>query len=142
MSVYRTMKRVPLSDVHHVTEHIHGRESRERESVPAPPEPDWTLRRKARPPETLLPMTARWMTFLPFQPVALANKFPRIANTLATLWARPDSIRAYMNDLLVDKRGGRKGFPTDVLGELHALNAYYATLHPDEAVEWDDRQSA
>jgi hypothetical protein len=142
MSVYRSFKRSPVSDVHHVAEHIAAPENRQRESAAVAPEHDWTLQRKARPPETLLPMTARWMTFLPFQPVALANKFPRIANTLATLWARPDSLRAYMNDLLVDKRRGRKGFPIEVLGELHALKAYYATLHPDQAVEWDDRENA
>jgi hypothetical protein len=94
MSVYRTLKRAPLSDVHHVTEHIAAPENRQRESAPTAPQPDWTKRRKARPPETLLPMTERWMTFLPFRPVALARTFPRIANVLATLWARPDALRA------------------------------------------------
>ena len=82
------------------------------------------------------------MTYLPFQPVALAKTYPRVANTLATLWARPDALRAHMNDLLVDTRGGRRGFPLDVLGELHGLSACYATLHPELSERWDERKSA
>ncbi len=126
MSVYRTQKRSPLSDVHHVAAHIVGPVT-----VLISPGPDWTSRRKGSPLETLLPMTERWMAALPFRPLAIAATFPRIANTLTALWTRPDALWAYLNDLLVDKRGGRQGFPINVLGELEGLRAYYATLHPD-----------
>jgi len=89
--------------------------------------------RKARPAETLLPVATRWLAALPFDcyPIALAKKFPRIANVLATFWTRPDALTNYLTELLVDRRGGRKGFPLDVLYELHQLRAYYTTLHPE-----------
>jgi hypothetical protein len=137
MSVYRTFKRTPLSDVHHVASHTAGPKNSPTQTVPIACGTDWAIRRKARPAETLLPMTARWMATLPFQPMALAKTFPRIANTLTALWSRPDMLSGYLSDLLVDKRGGRQGFPADVLEELHALRAYYTTLHPDDPLAWD-----
>jgi len=143
MSIYRTQKRSPLSDVHHVAEHIVGPENGSEHTLPISPGPDWTSRRKERPAETLLPTTARWIAGLPLRPVAIATTFGRIANTLTSLWTRPDALRAYLNDLLVDKRGGRQGFPINVLGELEGLRAYYATLHPDHLAAWgEQRQSA
>jgi hypothetical protein len=94
---------------------------------------DWTSMRKARPAETLLPVATRWLATLPFDcyPLALAKKFPRIANALATFWTRPDALTSYLGELLVDRRGGRKGFPLDVLDELYQLKAYYTSLHPE-----------
>jgi hypothetical protein len=70
---------------------------------------------------------------LPFDcyPIALAKTFPRIANALATFWDRPDELTRYMGELLVDRRGGRNGFPLAVLEELNQLKVYYATLHPE-----------
>lgn len=81
------------------------------------------------PAETLLPATARWIGSLPveFQPKTISEAFPRIANVLAALWTRRDALD-YLNELLVDKRRGRQGFPMKVSGELHALRAYCATL--------------
>ena len=49
---------------------------------------------------------------------------------MAVLWQDPNSLRRYIDDLLVDKRGNRQGFPLDVLRELFALRAYYDELHP------------
>ena len=84
------------------------------------------------PAEFLFPTTVRWMASLPseFQAVAIGKAYPRIANVLAALWTRPDALTSYLNELLADKRGRRQGFPIRVLGELHALRAYYATFHP------------
>ena len=142
MSVYRTLKRAALSDVHHVAAHIVGPVNDPEQAVPISPGRDWTSRRRGSPLETLLPIAERWMAALPFHPEAIAATFPRIANTLTALWTRPDALWAYLNDLLVDKRGGRQGFPINVLGELEGLRAYYATLHPDHLAAWDERQSA
>jgi hypothetical protein len=85
------------------------------------------------PIQTLLPATLRWIGSLPFefQPTAIASAFPRVANALAALWPRPDAFGGYLFELLVDRRAGRRGFPIRVLRELHALRAYYATLHPN-----------
>jgi hypothetical protein len=142
MSVYRTLKRSPLSDVHHVAARIVGPVNDPEQAVPISPAPDWTSRRKGSPLETLLPMTERWMAALPFRPLAIAATFPRIANTLTALWTRPDALWSYLNDLFVDKRGGRQGFPINLLGELEGLRAYYATLYPDHLAAWDERQNA
>ena len=64
---------------------------------------------------------------------ALLAKFPRIGNLLAVLWDDPNSTRRYLDDLLVDKRGNRQGFPLDILRELLALRAYYDELYPQRS---------
>ena len=94
------------------------------------PEEDWSGRRKAMPADHLLPATVNWLANLPLelQPNATRDAFPRIANTLALLWTRPEPLRDYLDDLLVDSRGGRRGFPLAILQELHALSAYHGTL--------------
>ena len=80
-----------------------------------------------------------WASALPDDvlPNALLAKFPRIANLLAVLWQDPNSLRRYIDDLLVDKRGNRQGFPLDILRELLALRAYYDELHPESAQPWE-----
>lgn len=63
-----------------------------------------------------------------FQPRQTSETFPRIANALAALGSAPEELTSYLNDLLVDKRGRRQGFPVRVLSELHALSVYNATF--------------
>jgi hypothetical protein len=102
-------------------------------------EEDWAKRRKSQPANGLLKPTFAWASTLPVeaQPRSLMYKFPRIANLLAAMWPDPSSFRRYMDDLLVDKRGNRQGFPVDVLKELFELRAYYEELHPDASMWWD-----
>ena len=138
MSVYSTFKRAPRSDIHQVAEHTPGPRRVERAMTAAAR--DWVAHRKANPAEAPLKTTATWMTNLPpqVQPHAIYNQMPRIANTLAVLWARPDATKAYLDSLLVDLRGGRKGFAEDILNDLHGLQAHYVSLHPDGCVTWDN----
>ena len=133
MSIYRTTKRAPQSDVHHVAEHIVGPKTEDPRAFAASPAEDWTRRRKETPAEVLFPIAARWIETLPLEmrPTALSGQFPRIANMLAMLSARPDALMRYLNDLLIDRRGGRRGFPSDVVRELRALTAHYGTPPPD-----------
>jgi len=100
---------------------------------------DWTQRRKTEPSNGLLKPTFAWASTLPVevQPRSLLYKFPRIANLMAAMWPDPNSFRRYMDDLLVDKRGNRQGFPVDVLRELFELRAYYDELHPDISRLWE-----
>ena len=139
MSLYRQLERSPRSDVHHVAENTVGPGS-EQQAVPISSEHDWTARRKAKPAEFLFPATVRWMASLQFevQATAIGKDFPRIANVLAALWTRPDELTSYLNELLVDKRGRRQGFPIRVLGELDALRAHYAVLHLDRSNVGDE----
>ena len=78
--------------------------------------------------------TSRWIAALPanVRPIALARKFPRIANSIAELWRRVASCEEYLGTLVVDLRGDRSGFPPDVAQELTALRNYYTVLHPQQ----------
>ena len=125
----RTLNSPPLTDADQVAEHV----SRRRQQPASQPESlqgDWPGRRKAKPTRVLLPRTVRWMETLPpdFQPRQTSETFPRIANALAALWSVPEELTSYLDDLLVDKREWRQGFPVRVLSELHALSAYNATF--------------
>ena len=103
---------------------------------PLAPEQNWTGRRKAKPAEFLFPTTMRWIATLPseFQPTAIGKAFSRIANALAALWTRQEAFTSYLDDLLIDKRGARRGFPIDALAELHALRTYYTVSRPHHLV--------
>ena len=98
---------------------------------------EWTGRRKAQPANTILPLTRRWMGTIPpeYRPQTLPIRFGRIANLLAANWDNPKDCSAYISSLLHDRRGGRKGFPPEVLQDIRDLRVYYAKLHP--IVVWD-----
>lgn len=51
----------------------------------------------------------------------LAQHFPRIAETVQTLWGAPE-LDAYLDRLLIDKRGTRVGFPPEVVKALLTLS--------------------
>ena len=110
---------------------------------------DPTRRRQPASPydRSLNRSTIGWLNELPrvVVPMALATQFPRIVNRLARFWDSPAMIEECFRDLLVDRRGGRKGFPEPILDELYALAQYYCTLHKNlEAELWNsilDRSS-
>jgi hypothetical protein len=90
--------------------------------------------------DTLRPETAAWLEALPahVRPGELACQFPRIANKLQEIWKRPAICEEYIEDLVVDRRGGRKGFPAKVATEIVELRNYYADLYPRERGCWKD----
>jgi hypothetical protein len=87
---------------------------------------DPRAQRRAQPYGEPLPTTLRWMAKLPaeVQPVALLRQFPRLVNALAHAWGVPDEFERVLDDLIVDRRGGRQGFPPEVTGELLLLRDY------------------
>lgn len=97
--------------------------------VPAGSElPDWTA---LRSPETedmrMLSMGAlRWLASLPVdvQPREMCRGYPRIGNHLAALAGSPAAQSGFVGDLLIDKRGGRQGFPGGIALELSRLQEY------------------
>jgi hypothetical protein len=91
------------------------------------PDDDVAMLRKSQPADRLLPMTEQWFNHIPrnVSPSALATQFPRIANILALQWADRRACAAYFDDLLADRRGGRQGFPPDVLQDLRKLRDYW-----------------
>ncbi|CAG2144650.1 hypothetical protein [Cupriavidus numazuensis] len=93
----------------------------------APAQRDWTRLRGREPREAqgLTSDALRWLASLPAEarPMELCRRYPRIGNRLAALWGHC-SVRTYLDDLVIDKRGGRQGFPHDVAVELWRLQEY------------------
>lgn len=71
------------------------------------------------------PMQA-WLEALPaiVRPVALAGIYPRIVKKIMRLWADEVALRAYMEELTIDRRGGRAGFPPKVATEILRLQVF------------------
>jgi len=90
-------------------------------------ERDWTNLRKAAPLNTLLNSTVRWADGLPLEvrPQTLMAKFPRLANMAAASWSNAPAFREYLDVLLIDRRGRRKGFPPEILAEFEQLRTYF-----------------
>lgn len=105
---------------------------------PSPPKPapiDRQSRPREAPPlqalrtplsetdKVISALGAQWLQQLPAEvvPHALAKQFPRIVNRFALVW--PDAVLtdSYFDSLMIDRRGGRKGFPPDVMDELIRL---------------------
>ena len=57
------------------------------------------------------------------RPAALCQRFPRIANRLALTWADQVLAKRVLDELVMDKRGHRQGFPKAVADELARLHA-------------------
>lgn len=105
------------------------------------------LRAPVRPQDSSLGEVARrWLATLPSSvlPRELCAQYPRIANRLALCWSDTRLTDQVLDSLLVDRRGGRRGFPHEVREELAALDAYHrrrtATSQLDglEVVESDE----
>jgi hypothetical protein len=88
--------------------------------------------RKGQPVNTPLPATQSWFASLPtdLQPRALMASYARIANLIAAAWSDPKALAVYMDSLLTDRRGNRRGFPVDVLRELAALSLHAPKVAP------------
>src|ERR1700682_4932235 len=100
---------------------------------PAGPEGSFEFmrRRRALPVAFLLVNTQEWLDALPrrVQTHALCKLYPSIANLIAAKWADMKAFRAYFDELLVDRRRGRRGFPLEVLNDLCVLREYHSASH-------------
>jgi len=67
----------------------------------------------------------------------LADNFPHVVNKLAELWKRPMHADRYFDELMLDMRGGRAGFPLGVINEIGDLyNHYRSTVFPVQQDAW------
>lgn len=57
--------------------------------------------------------------------VQLFADYPRILNKIAVVWGDHRAFFSLMDDLMIDKRGGRDGFPFSVALELSRLTDHY-----------------
>ena len=128
MSVYNSLDEGIPSEVH-VYDIAHKRRDAPKIELPEPSfsQGDVAAARKASPANEPLAATFRWVAGLPLhlRPLALLQKYPRIANRLANSARDPAAMRAYLFELLIDMRGGRNGFPHDVQAELLVLRAHF-----------------
>src|SRR5437762_4635208 len=96
-------------------------------------------KRKPAQAESLRTATIQWIMKLPaqIQPRHLQVKYPRVANRIAALWGDPTGCESYLDDLLTDKRGGRKGFPLNVATEVSSIRDYYFRLNHKGGAAWE-----
>jgi ankyrin repeat protein len=62
-----------------------------------------------------------------FYPAALEAKYQRIFNRIMELWESLE-LEEYFSELMVDKRGGRQGFPPDVLNDILTLSRIHGRI--------------
>jgi hypothetical protein len=67
----------------------------------------------------------------------LPAQFPRVLNRIADVWNRPVMADQLFDDLLLDGRGGREGFPCSVIQELTRLRGYHLVAYPKKIDPWD-----
>jgi hypothetical protein len=89
----------------------------------------WESRRRPtrHSDQTLIVEAEQWLATLPddAQSHALAARFPRIVNNIVARLSCPRELADYMDDLLVDRRGNRTGFPVAVMTDLIRLNSHF-----------------
>ena len=94
---------------------------------------DWAARRAptADTDRVLVSQTHIWLREIPrsFHPRQLCRHYPRVANQLARHWHDPVQTDRLLIDLMIDRRGGRAGFPARVLDELQALQELLQLRH-------------
>ncbi len=77
------------------------------------------------------------------EPKELAGKYPRILNQVARLWRRPMQLDQYFEELLIDTRGNRQGFPMKIVLELSTLKEHYhQATFPLKSSIWDESSSS
>jgi hypothetical protein len=72
------------------------------------------------------------------KPILLSIDFPHIVNKIADLWLRPILLDRYFEELTIDARGGRRGFPLAIANEIADLREHYQTrVRPIKKTTWD-----
>ena len=107
-------------------------------AVPRKPE-NWEEKRSASLDEPLSDKASAWMAELPdaVRPRQLALRYARLANRIADLWEDPARCGRLLDELMTDRRGGRKGFPLAIASELATLHEHYYRLHHGGKSPWE-----
>ncbi len=89
----------------------------------------------------LMPATLKWLELLPeyARPTLFCERFPRIVNQFAHVWADRRMCKLYFETLMGDDRGGRAGFGPEVRKEIVRLRVFYETSMADASAEHDFR---
>lgn len=71
----------------------------------------------------------------------LAGKYPRVLNRIAAVWNKPAEAERCFDELLLDSRRTRQGFPQAVVYEIAALRHYHVTrAFPKHVDPWEQSQ--
>ena len=96
--------------------------------------------------QVLNPIAAAWANRLSpaLFPTHLLDRYPRVANRLALCWNDAVLTERLFDDLLMDKRSGRQGFPAPVAAELKRLYQHFHANHiiADPHNPWDVQSQA
>ena len=78
----------------------------------------------------LTPAATAWLEHLPadVRPLDLPRAYPRIVNDLAEVWNNTNLCLKLLAELVVDERGGRRGFPSRIALEIVALREHRAAI--------------
>jgi hypothetical protein len=71
----------------------------------------------------------------PMRPMQTCMDFPHIMNLIAASWHEPKAFVKTLEELLMDDRGDRQGFPFPIIVELTELREYYFTSVRPEALK-------
>jgi hypothetical protein len=116
-------------------------------TAPTPPAKDdkYVSMRSAASPQDLVlsAQTLSWLATLGANaPAKLAQCHPRIVNKMALLWSEPPMMHTYLDDLLIDRRGDRRGFPLEILMEIYHVKELFEALYPRAQAKVDAWGSA
>jgi hypothetical protein len=65
-------------------------------------------------------------------------QYPQAVEKLFGHWRNPREFRAAIDAMVIDSRGGRQGFPFDVVRELGTLREYYDRyVDPVKSTAWE-----
>ncbi|MBB5270711.1 hypothetical protein [Quisquiliibacterium transsilvanicum] len=100
----------------------HGPHDASAESMPA--------RIRGRDEHRLGPAAIALLESLPphLRLITLRGQYPRLLNRVAGAWHDSTSFEETIDSLIIDRRGGRQGFPFEVLSELTELREYRSAL--------------
>lgn len=77
---------------------------------------------RAPPPDELADAATALVLRLPGGMLRCTSvRFPHLLQRIALAWAEPDRLQRLLDELMYDERGGRAGFPFEVLAELAEL---------------------
>jgi Asp-tRNA(Asn)/Glu-tRNA(Gln) amidotransferase A subunit family amidase len=92
----------------------------------------WEERRRSPLPtdRAMAGAALEWLSRLPAEvrPRSLPEQYPRVVNRLADNWTSAQQCQATFDELMLDHRGGRRGFPHEIELELQRLRNYRAGL--------------
>ncbi|MCP4286235.1 MAG: hypothetical protein GY792_17605 [Gammaproteobacteria bacterium] len=75
------------------------------------------------------------------RPIQLPEKFPRICNKIAELWNDPKLAISFFDELLIDNRGDRKGFPLFIITEISKLKEHFlVSYEPHKLDIWKNNR--